>query len=262
MTGNVGGRVHHFDLRVAQIGAMAERRGSAGDHQRRGQTSSSRSCAGARARWCDGEEPRWCCSSAQGMDVPGSPRSPSPQTTGSERSSTTSTPTGSIRWPPSTPAADHRSSPCPSAGRSRRSPCQPTGRPRPALFHLEPVQAGRVPRRRGGGRRHQPRGSARAPPRGGCLVSSDQDLEAVQRPRLRGQEEPGARALRHRRWQGQTEEGRPSVVICMDEFGPLNLLPRPGKQWAPRIVKGERAPKDHGAGAAGPPTPGPTGSAT
>ena len=31
----------------------------------------------------------------------------------------------------------------------------------------------------------------------------------------------------------------PSVVICMDEFGPLNLLPRPGKQWAPMIVKGE-----------------------
>jgi transposase len=31
----------------------------------------------------------------------------------------------------------------------------------------------------------------------------------------------------------------PTVVLCMDEFGPLNLLPRPGKQWAPRIVKGE-----------------------
>jgi hypothetical protein len=28
-------------------------------------------------------------------------------------------------------------------------------------------------------------------------------------------------------------KGDPSVVICMDEFGPLNLLPRPGKQWAP-----------------------------
>jgi transposase len=27
--------------------------------------------------------------------------------------------------------------------------------------------------------------------------------------------------------------GDPTVVICMDEFGPLNLLPRPGKQWAP-----------------------------
>ena len=34
------------------------------------------------------------------------------------------------------------------------------------------------------------------------------------------------------------KRGDPSVVICMDEFGPLNLLPRPGKQWAPRIVKG------------------------
>jgi transposase len=33
--------------------------------------------------------------------------------------------------------------------------------------------------------------------------------------------------------------GSPTVVFCMDEFGPLNLLPRPGKQWAPVIVKGE-----------------------
>jgi transposase len=34
-------------------------------------------------------------------------------------------------------------------------------------------------------------------------------------------------------------EGDPTVVICMDEFGPLNLLPRPGKQWAPMAVKNE-----------------------
>jgi len=27
------------------------------------------------------------------------------------------------------------------------------------------------------------------------------------------------------------------VVICMDEFGPLNLLPRPGKHWAPVAAK-------------------------
>ena len=33
-------------------------------------------------------------------------------------------------------------------------------------------------------------------------------------------------------------EGDPTVVFCMDEFGPLNLLPRPGKQWAPVAVKG------------------------
>jgi transposase len=35
------------------------------------------------------------------------------------------------------------------------------------------------------------------------------------------------------------KRGDPTVVICMDEFGPLNLLPRPGKQWAPRVVSGE-----------------------
>jgi transposase len=27
--------------------------------------------------------------------------------------------------------------------------------------------------------------------------------------------------------------GDPTVVICMDEFGPLNLQPHPGQQWAP-----------------------------
>jgi transposase len=34
----------------------------------------------------------------------------------------------------------------------------------------------------------------------------------------------------------------PTVVLCMDEFGPLNLLPRPGKQWAPAAVKGRAGP--------------------
>jgi transposase len=31
--------------------------------------------------------------------------------------------------------------------------------------------------------------------------------------------------------------GDPTVVICMDEFGPLNLQPHPGKQWAPVAVR-------------------------
>jgi hypothetical protein len=36
--------------------------------------------------------------------------------------------------------------------------------------------------------------------------------------------------------------GDPTVVICMDEFGPLNLQPHPGKQWAPLATgKGEQA---------------------
>nr|WP_248844002.1 helix-turn-helix domain-containing protein [Streptomyces hirsutus] len=33
------------------------------------------------------------------------------------------------------------------------------------------------------------------------------------------------------------EEGEPEVVFCMDEFGPLNLMPHPGRQWAERAGK-------------------------
>jgi transposase len=28
------------------------------------------------------------------------------------------------------------------------------------------------------------------------------------------------------------DDGEPEVIFCMDEFGPLNLQPRPGRQWA------------------------------
>jgi transposase len=35
--------------------------------------------------------------------------------------------------------------------------------------------------------------------------------------------------------------GDPSVVFCMDEFGPLNLQPHPGKQWAP-VARGKGDP--------------------
>lgn len=35
-------------------------------------------------------------------------------------------------------------------------------------------------------------------------------------------------------------EGDPAVVICMDEFGPLNLLPRHGKQWAPVVSSNDK----------------------
>ncbi len=40
---------------------------------------------------------------------------------------------------------------------------------------------------------------------------------------------------------GKAEPGKndPTVVICMDEFGRLNLLPRPGKQWAPLTTQNE-----------------------
>jgi transposase len=41
--------------------------------------------------------------------------------------------------------------------------------------------------------------------------------------------------------KAKQNKGDPDVIICLDEFGPLNLLPRPGKQWAPMIVKGEES---------------------
>jgi hypothetical protein len=35
--------------------------------------------------------------------------------------------------------------------------------------------------------------------------------------------------------------GDPTVIICLDEFGPLNLQPHPGRQWAPAAAgKGEQ----------------------
>ncbi|WP_331750581.1 IS630 family transposase [Streptomyces sp. NBC_00046] len=30
------------------------------------------------------------------------------------------------------------------------------------------------------------------------------------------------------------EDGEPEVIFCMDEFGPLNLMPHPGRQWSER----------------------------
>ena len=32
--------------------------------------------------------------------------------------------------------------------------------------------------------------------------------------------------------KAEPEQDDPEVVICMDEFGPLNIMPRPGHQWA------------------------------
>ena len=34
--------------------------------------------------------------------------------------------------------------------------------------------------------------------------------------------------------------GDPTVVFSMDEFGPLNLVPRPGKQWAPVVRRADQ----------------------
>jgi transposase len=40
----------------------------------------------------------------------------------------------------------------------------------------------------------------------------------------------------------EPEPRDPTVVICMDEFGPLNLQPHPGRQWAPTATgRGDQA---------------------
>ena len=42
------------------------------------------------------------------------------------------------------------------------------------------------------------------------------------------------------------EAGDPEIVFCVDEFGPLNLQPRPGRQWAAvsrKITEPGRAPR-------------------
>jgi len=56
-------------------------------------------------------------------------------------------------------------------------------------------------------------------------------------------------------------EGDPDVVICVDEFGPLNLQPHPGRQWAlrggggplPRRRRRATYKRPHGSGICWPP---------
>jgi hypothetical protein len=88
-------------------------------------------------------------------------------------------------------------------------------------------------------RRHQPRGPAHAAPRGRRLLSTGKDLEGLQRPVLRGEEGPGRAPVRDRRPRGRLDPDEPEVIFCVDEFGPLNLQPRPGPQWA--AVSGKNA---------------------
>ncbi|HEY1920255.1 MAG TPA: IS630 family transposase [Streptosporangiaceae bacterium] len=40
------------------------------------------------------------------------------------------------------------------------------------------------------------------------------------------------------------EPGEPEVIFCVDEFGPLNLQPRPGRQWAAVSGKGKEAGRE------------------
>jgi len=40
--------------------------------------------------------------------------------------------------------------------------------------------------------------------------------------------------------KAKPRKGDPTVVFSVDEFGPLNLLPRPGKHWAPVVSRRQK----------------------
>jgi transposase len=61
--------------------------------------------------------------------------------------------------------------------------------------------------------------------------------------------------------KAKPKRGGPTVVFCVDEFGPLNLQPHPGKQWAP-VAAGRAIPARRVGGAGGRRSPDPTVSAT
>src|SRR6266851_5158819 len=65
-------------------------------------------------------------------------------------------------------------------------------------------------------------------------VSNDPDFEAKKNRILELYDLADGKAKPRR--------GDPMVVFCMDEFGPLNLMPHPGKQWA--AVSGRHADPD------------------
>ena len=83
----------------------------------------------------------------------------------------------------------------------------------------------------------------------GVILSSDQDLEASSDPDFEAKKNrisctctrwPTARRSR--------EPGDPDVVICVDEFGPLNLQPHPGRQWAADRRQGQGTERRRGGG--------------
>jgi transposase len=66
--------------------------------------------------------------------------------------------------------------------------------------------------------------------------SSDPDFEAKKNRVLELYDIADGKAKPRRRG--------PTVVICMDEFGPLNLMPRPGRQWAPAAANATQGAGD------------------
>ena len=88
---------------------------------------------------------------------------------------------------------------------------------------------GRTPRHRlrtGHHRRARPETLQPDPARRRHVLADHDHVEGLHRPGLHHQDAPGPRPLR--------SPTRRRPVVCVDEFGPLNLLPRKGKSWRVR----------------------------
>lgn len=119
-------------------------------------------------------------------------------------------------------------------------------RAQPAVFDLEPGQAGRLPGRRGGDRRHWPRGPAGPAPRGGRLVSTREDLEDLEGSRLRGEEGPRRAPLRHRRRRGDAREGRAGSGVLHGRVRPAQPA-TPSRKSVGRVRRQAQGPRPRAA---------------
>ncbi len=70
--------------------------------------------------------------------------------------------------------------------------------------------------------------------RGERLVSGREDQEGVRRPGLAAKKARVDHMYAIADGEAAAGPGDPDVVLCVDEFGPLNLQPRPSRQWARR----------------------------
>jgi hypothetical protein len=70
-------------------------------------------------------------------------------------------------------------------------------------------------------------------------LSTDKGLEGLQGPGLCGEEGRVEHLFAIADREVTSDEGEPEVIICVDEFRPLKLQPRPGRQWA--AVSGRKA---------------------
>jgi transposase len=98
----------------------------------------------------------------------------------------------------------------------------------------------------GVGRRHQPRGPAGPAPRRGRHLSTPETWKASKDPRYAAKKACVEHLYAVADREITPADGDPAVVFCVDEFGPLNLQPRPGRQWAAVSGKGKepgRAPR-------------------